>query len=145
MREKMLEEHGSKAQGVFDLKRDRGGITDIEFMVQYWILAHAYAVPNLVRWSDKIRSLETLGAAGVISPDLAEKLADAYRQLRNRIHRLTLAGQDPRVDDPDADLLALREVVDRAWESTLAVGQKAADQKQKGLNNTAGVDGVQVR
>lgn len=127
MREKMLEEHGSKAQGVFDLKRDRGGITDIEFMVQYWILAHAHAVPNLVRWSDKIRSLETLGAAGVISPELAEELADAYRQLRNRIHRLTLAGQDPRVDAPDADLLALREVVDRAWESTLAVGQKAAD------------------
>jgi glutamate-ammonia-ligase adenylyltransferase len=126
MREKMLEEHGSKVQGVFDLKRDRGGITDIEFMVQYWILAHAHAIPSLVRWSDKIRSLETLGSAGVIAPQMAERLADAYRQLRNRIHRLTLAGQDPRVDSPDADLLALREVVEKAWESTLAIESKQA-------------------
>lgn len=121
MRDRMLEQNASKTPGVFDLKRDRGGITDIEFMVQYWVLAHASTVFDLVRWSDKIRSLEVLGRAGVISPQLAEDLGNAYRQLRNRIHRLTLAGENTLVQSPDADLLGLRAMVAKAWEDTFGV------------------------
>jgi [glutamine synthetase] adenylyltransferase / [glutamine synthetase]-adenylyl-L-tyrosine phosphorylase len=46
MRSKMLAEHASRDPEVFDLKRDRGGITDIEFMVQYWVLANAQEFPR---------------------------------------------------------------------------------------------------
>lgn len=115
MRQRMLTEHASKKGQGFHLKRDRGGITDIEFMVQYWVLVSAHDHPAVCDWPDKIRTLETLGREGVIGEDLSEALADAYRDLRNRIHRLTLAGRDARVEEPDDELLAVRDRVIETW------------------------------
>ena len=48
---------------LLDVKQDPGGITDIEFLVQYLVLREAYRYPDLVRWSDNIRQLEALAAA----------------------------------------------------------------------------------
>ncbi|WP_026340477.1 bifunctional [glutamate--ammonia ligase]-adenylyl-L-tyrosine phosphorylase/[glutamate--ammonia-ligase] adenylyltransferase [Thioalkalivibrio sp. ALJT] len=115
MRGRMLAEHASKKGRGFHLKRDRGGITDIEFMVQYWVLVSAHGHPAVCDWPDKIRTLETLGREGVISEDLSVALADAYRDLRNRIHRLMLAGRDARVEEPDAALLAVRDRIIEIW------------------------------
>ena len=129
MRDKMLAEHASRDPEVFDLKRDRGGITDIEFMVQYWVLANAHEYPEVCAWPDKVRNLEVLGRVGVISESLGNALADAYRDMRNRIHRLTLAGEGTRVSDPAPDLRALRTQVMAAWDELfgdLAVGGLAA-------------------
>jgi glutamate-ammonia-ligase adenylyltransferase len=115
MRGKMLAEHASRDPEVFDLKRDRGGITDIEFMVQYWVLAKADEFPELCAWPDKVRTLEVLGQVGVITPDLGTALADAYRDMRNRIHRQTLAGAGSRLTNPPEDLRALRQQVMATW------------------------------
>ncbi|MGD8570747.1 MAG: bifunctional [glutamate--ammonia ligase]-adenylyl-L-tyrosine phosphorylase/[glutamate--ammonia-ligase] adenylyltransferase, partial [Gammaproteobacteria bacterium] len=41
MRERMRKELAAKKSGFFDLKQGEGGITDIEFMVQYMVLARA--------------------------------------------------------------------------------------------------------
>ncbi|WP_018935341.1 bifunctional [glutamate--ammonia ligase]-adenylyl-L-tyrosine phosphorylase/[glutamate--ammonia-ligase] adenylyltransferase [Thioalkalivibrio sp. ALJ24] len=117
MRRRMLGEHASKPGEGFHLKRDRGGITDIEFMVQYWVLVAAHEHPSVCEYPDKIRTLEALGTSGVIDAGFSSELADAYRDLRNRIHRLTLAGRDARVEQPDAELEAVRARVMRAWES----------------------------
>ncbi len=116
MRGKMLAEHASRDPEVFDLKRDRGGITDIEFMVQYWVLANAHEHPEVCDWPDKVRTLEVLGRVGVITEALGTTLADAYRDMRNRIHRLTLAGAGTRVSNPPEDLRALREQVMATWD-----------------------------
>ncbi len=116
MRGKMLAEHASRDAQVFDLKRDRGGITDIEFMVQYWVLANASEYPKLCAWPDKVRTLDVLGEVGVINPELGTALADAYRDMRNRIHRLTLAGAGTRVSNPPEDLRKLRAQVMAAWD-----------------------------
>ncbi|WP_018871863.1 bifunctional [glutamate--ammonia ligase]-adenylyl-L-tyrosine phosphorylase/[glutamate--ammonia-ligase] adenylyltransferase [Thioalkalivibrio sp. ALJ16] len=115
MRGRMLAEHASKKGQGFHLKRDRGGITDIEFMVQYWVLVSAHDHPAVCDWPDKIRTLETLGREGVIDAGLSEALADAYRDLRNRIHRLTLAGCEARVEEPDDELLAVRDRIIETW------------------------------
>ena len=115
MRQRMLAEHASRPGRGFHLKRDRGGITDIEFMVQYWVLVSAHEHPAVCDFPDKIRTLEALGREGVIDAGLSNDLADAYRDLRNRIHRLTLAGTDARVEEPDAELEAVREQVIAAW------------------------------
>ena len=117
MRAKMLVEHASRDPDVFDLKRDRGGITDIEFMVQYWVLATAHAHPEVCTWPDKVRTLDVLVETGVIPPDLGLALADGYRDMRNRIHRLTLAGADTRLSNPPEDLRALRAQVMAAWDA----------------------------
>ena len=127
MRQRMLAEHASRAGRGFNLKRDRGGITDIEFMVQYWVLVSAHAHPAVCDYPDKIRTLEILGREGVIDADLSVELADAYRDLRNRIHRLTLAGLDARVEEPDAELSAVRERVIAAWDDLFGAPAAAAE------------------
>jgi len=97
MREKMWAALGSKDEQLFDLKKDPGGITDIEFMVQYLILAHAQQQPALAQWSDNIRQLDSLQEADLLSSEQAEGLQTIYRHLRNRVHECALQEQDAKV------------------------------------------------
>lgn len=98
MRQKMWDALGSKNETVFNLKKDPGGITDIEFMVQFLILAHAHEHPQLVYWSDNIRQLASLQQAGILTAEQADTLADVYRTLRDRIHELSLQEQEALVE-----------------------------------------------
>ncbi|WP_102811142.1 bifunctional [glutamate--ammonia ligase]-adenylyl-L-tyrosine phosphorylase/[glutamate--ammonia-ligase] adenylyltransferase, partial [Burkholderia pseudomallei] len=47
MREKVLAGHPNTTER-FDLKHDRGGMVDIEFAVQYWVLLHAARHPEMI-------------------------------------------------------------------------------------------------
>ncbi|RBW48114.1 bifunctional [glutamate--ammonia ligase]-adenylyl-L-tyrosine phosphorylase/[glutamate--ammonia-ligase] adenylyltransferase [Marinobacter sp. F3R11] len=101
MREKMRANLGtpeSQSGEVFHIKHDAGGIVDIEFMVQYLVLAWCESYPQLTRWSDNIRQLEELGRAGVLSVDDAEKLREAYITLRSSIHRRALQNLNSQVE-----------------------------------------------
>jgi glutamate-ammonia-ligase adenylyltransferase len=113
MRARMRAELAAGTPELLDLKQDEGGITDIEFLVQYLVLRDAARFPDLLRWSDNIRQLEALAAHGGLPAAEAEALADAYRRYRHRIHRQNLAGEPalaPRAEF--ADLVAL---VTAAW------------------------------
>ncbi len=113
MREKMWQEHASISSQWFDLKKSPGGITDIEFMVQYMVLAHAAEHPELCRWTDNVRLLQTLAETGVMDARCAESLEEDYRTLRDELHHRKLRGQTPRVP---ADLFASqRETAKRCW------------------------------
>ncbi|SFM59555.1 glutamate-ammonia-ligase adenylyltransferase [Ectothiorhodospira mobilis] len=101
MREKMWKEHASRDPGRFDLKKDPGGIADIEFMVQYLVLAHADRQPGLTTYPDNVRILETLMETGLIPREDALFLMDTYRAFRDRIHELTLQDQPARVGADD--------------------------------------------
>jgi len=93
MRNKMRSHLGSRkspAGDVFNLKQDAGGIVDIEFMVQFAVLAWSNEIPDLTRWSDNIRILECLEEGGVISAADAEFLTRAYKNYRSVGHRLQL-------------------------------------------------------
>ncbi len=94
MRDKMRAEHKASSNGGdrFDLKRDPGGIVDIEFVVQYLVLAHANGYAELTVWSDVIRLLEALKQAGLITADKAEVLSQAYLDYRSATHSLGLQG-----------------------------------------------------
>ena len=113
MRQKMWESLASKNAKVFNLKRDPGGITDIEFMVQYLILVHAHQYPELVRWSDNIRQLESLHKVGLLSSDQADSLADIYRSLRDEIHRHSLQELEAVVEVEQ--FMREREYVQHQW------------------------------
>jgi glutamate-ammonia-ligase adenylyltransferase len=98
MRNRMRAHLGSKAgsgQGAetFHLKQDEGGIVDIEFLVQYAVLAHAHQHPQLLTYTDNIRILDSLQQVGLMAAADAEGLRDAYRALRTTEHRLTLQNQ----------------------------------------------------
>ncbi len=113
MRRKMYEAHAGKERGRFHLKQDPGGITDIEFMVQYAVLAWSHAHPELLDYTDNIRILERLGRAALLAPDEVALLADAYRSYRARLHRLVLQEASPVVDAGEFD--AQRNGVVRLW------------------------------
>lgn len=97
MRQKMWDALGSKDPKVFNVKKDPGGITDIEFIVQYLILAHAHRQPALVEWSDNIRQLDSLRNAHILPTEDVSQLQDIYRSLRNHTHKLALQEQPATV------------------------------------------------
>jgi glutamate-ammonia-ligase adenylyltransferase len=117
MREKMWQEKALLKPGRFDLKKDPGGITDIEFMVQYSVLAHAHAHPRLIEFTDNVRNLEALATAGILEADDADFLADAYRTFRDTLHALSLqgAGSDVSMDE----FVSEREGVQQIWRTLM--------------------------
>jgi len=98
MRQKMVKHLSSGSGDVFDLKQDRGGIIDIEFLVQYAVLAWAHDYPQLLRWPDNIRILEELGGAGLLSATDAQQLIEIYKVLRCAAHQHALQLTGSRVE-----------------------------------------------
>jgi glutamate-ammonia-ligase adenylyltransferase len=97
----------------FHLKQGVGGIVDIEFMVQFAVLADAWQQPALSRWTDNIRILETLAQTGWFAAEESAALIAAYKMLRSHAHRLSLQ-QLPGVVPLDAVADAVAVVRD-SW------------------------------
>jgi [glutamine synthetase] adenylyltransferase / [glutamine synthetase]-adenylyl-L-tyrosine phosphorylase len=114
MREKMREAHKPKA-GFFDVKQGVGGIIDVEFIVQYLVLAHAASYPQLTDNIGNIGLLRRCAQLGLIkSHTLAEQVADAYREYRTLIHHVKLQGAEAVV--PSEKLQAERQAVSQLWQ-----------------------------
>jgi glutamate-ammonia-ligase adenylyltransferase len=114
MREKMRGELDKPAAGRFHLKHGRGGIVDIEFMVQYAVLRWAAEVPKLLQWTDNLRLLETLAAAGLVAAQDGQALHDAYFAYRAIAHRCALQDREP--DVAADELLEHRQTVSTVWQ-----------------------------
>ena len=93
MRQKMLDGHPN-ISGLFDIKHDRGGLVDVEFAVQYLVLAEAAAHPEMTANIGNIALLKRAGELGLIPLDIGLAAADAYRELRRGQHALKLQGAD---------------------------------------------------
>jgi glutamate-ammonia-ligase adenylyltransferase len=90
MRQKMMDAHGNKGGELFDIKHGRGGLVDVEFLVQYLVLAHAHRHPQLSGNLGNIALLHMAGDLGLIDARRAKRSADAYRSLRRMQHRQRL-------------------------------------------------------
>ena len=117
MREKMRDSLSKDSDMLFDLKQGHGGMADIEFMVQFHILAHAHEHPELIEYSDNIRQLEALARVGLLSGEQAEMLTNAYRGYRARAHRLTLQQQKAVV--AREEFAIEREAVAQMWQQIM--------------------------
>jgi glutamate-ammonia-ligase adenylyltransferase len=93
MRKRMLDAHPNRS-GLFDLKHDRGGMVDIEFIVQHLVLAHSRAHYELTGNLGNIALLHMAGALGLVPADLAQRVANAYREYRRLQHALRLNGAE---------------------------------------------------
>ncbi len=91
MREKMRAAQTFVA-GMFDVKHSVGGIVDVEFMVQYLVLANAKQHPQLTANIGNIGLLKLLASLHIIEHKLAEKVVLAYREFRITQHTLKLQG-----------------------------------------------------
>ena len=117
MRRRMHEGHPNRS-GLFDLKHDDGGMVDIEFIVQFLVLAHAHRQPRLLGNLGNIALLRIAGELGLIDASLARAVGDAYREYRRLQHRLRLnAAEFARV--PAAEIASHIDAVTRLWRAVL--------------------------
>jgi glutamate-ammonia-ligase adenylyltransferase len=117
MRKTMHEAHPNTSKA-FDLKHDRGGMVDIEFIVQYLVLAHAHDHGVLARNDGNIALLGHAASLGLIDAALAEEVQEAYRLFRRRQHSLRLAGaRYARV--PRAEVAGAVRATQALWQAVL--------------------------
>jgi glutamate-ammonia-ligase adenylyltransferase len=85
MRQKMRAEKKDK-QDSLDLKNTAGGIVDIEFIVQYLILAHSAEHPGFLDNLGNFALLTRAAALGLIDEEQAAAVAKAYLAYRQQLH-----------------------------------------------------------
>ena len=100
MRGKMLDGHPNPSS-LFDVKHDRGGLVDVEFAVQYLILAHAATQPAMTANIGNIALLGRAGELGLVPGEVGAAAGDAYRELRRTQHALKLQGAEHARTEPD--------------------------------------------
>ncbi|WP_027211730.1 bifunctional [glutamate--ammonia ligase]-adenylyl-L-tyrosine phosphorylase/[glutamate--ammonia-ligase] adenylyltransferase [Burkholderia sp. WSM2232] len=124
MRERVEAGHPNHTT-LFDLKHDRGGMVDIEFAVQYWVLLHAARDPELIRNTGNIALLREVSRLGLMSEAEAETVGAAYRTYRKLQHKLRLDGMEKARVEP-ALVAAERDAVLGLWERVFGDQPRAA-------------------
>jgi [glutamine synthetase] adenylyltransferase / [glutamine synthetase]-adenylyl-L-tyrosine phosphorylase len=114
MRARMRTELSQGGAEGFDLKQDPGGLADLEFLVDYWVLQNAPEHPALVEYPDNVRQLEALEASALITARHSHGMKDAYLALRGRVHELAL-DERGRVVASD-ELADVRAFVTSVWD-----------------------------
>jgi glutamate-ammonia-ligase adenylyltransferase len=123
MREKMHAAHPNRS-GLFDVKHDPGGMIDLEFIVQYLVLAHAARHPALTGNLGNIALLGMAAALGLIPAALAERGRAAYREFRRVQHALRLSGaRYARV--PRARVASHADAARELWDAVFATARAA--------------------
>ncbi len=126
MREHLLAGGDGEKNGQFELKQGLGGIVDIEFMVQYAVLAQAHRYASLTQYTDNIRMLESLQAEGLLEEAQALALIDAYKTFRSFVHRASL--QEEKGMASIADVAAHRQSVLAQWQRWMVANDAQADE-----------------
>jgi [glutamine synthetase] adenylyltransferase / [glutamine synthetase]-adenylyl-L-tyrosine phosphorylase len=138
-----------------DVKLSRGGIREIEFIVQLLLVVRGGQFPE-IRTRSTLKALERLAARGLMKPATATQLAEAYTFLRRVEHRIQYLDdqQTHRLPDADADLAwiarslglvceaeacelldrlgAVRELVATEFDALLHEGRGAAGNGEEG-------------
>jgi [glutamine synthetase] adenylyltransferase / [glutamine synthetase]-adenylyl-L-tyrosine phosphorylase len=113
MRRKMAAGHPNRT-ALFDLKHDPGGMVDVEFAVQFLVLAHAHGHPELTRNAGNIALLGMAAELGHVPRPIADAAADAYRSYRRLQHKVRLTGAPHARVEPESQA-ANRSAVAALW------------------------------
>ena len=118
MRARLHAAHPNRS-GLFDLKHDHGGMIDIEFTVQFLVLAHSHRHAQLTGNLGNIALLKMAADVNLIDEGLAGRCAGAYRDFRRRQHALRLNGaRYARV--PAEQIAAQAQDVRELWQAVFA-------------------------
>ncbi len=118
MRERWRAERDRSDAVLFDLKQGRGGLVDIEFVLQALVLAHADRHPALCRDGNSVALIDALAEAGLLPVAEAGLLSAAHAALLARAVRCTLDGR-PRIVARDADIARHADAVARIVQNRL--------------------------
>jgi glutamate-ammonia-ligase adenylyltransferase len=84
-----------------DIKRGRGGLTDVEFLVQWLQLRHGRERPEILH-SNVWTALDSLESEGLLDPASANRLRDGYSFLRSVEARLRIVTDRPLIELPES-------------------------------------------
>ena len=118
MRDKVRSAHAVPAER-FDVKHSPGGMVDIEFAVQFLVLAHGQAHPGLRANVGNIALLQVAQDCGLLPAPLGHEAAQAYRTLRRIQHKARLNEEPTHVALGDA--LHEREAGLAVWRAVFGV------------------------
>ena len=93
----MRQAHPVRGTG-FDVKHSPGAMMDVEFAVQYLVLAHGATHPELHDNVGNIALLQRAEASGLLPEGVGSRAADAYRELRRAQHKARLNEQATQFD-----------------------------------------------
>ena len=102
MRERMYRSKRPPQGARVDLKQSRGGMVDIEFMVQYWVLSQANSIGSDCLYSDNISLLKALFRQNLITGSQS-RLVEIYQSYHRLLHESVLQNKSAEVD---AELVA---------------------------------------
>ncbi|MEM7017251.1 MAG: bifunctional [glutamate--ammonia ligase]-adenylyl-L-tyrosine phosphorylase/[glutamate--ammonia-ligase] adenylyltransferase [Pseudomonadota bacterium] len=117
MRKRMRDNLDKTEADIFNLKQGVGGVTDIEFIVQYMVLQHASAHAELLETTGVLPAFKILETADLLAKDTCFQLSEAYRVYRTETHRLALRSQPAYVDA--AQFVEHRQHVEHWWNEIL--------------------------
>lgn len=117
MRNKMRSSLIKGPKDAFDLKQGIGGMTDIEFMAQYLVLANAHDYQDMCLWSDNVRIFEECARLKLIPENIARNLISSYLAIRNTYHKNSLQGLSRVV--ANNMLVDERDFVTRVWRALM--------------------------
>ena len=112
MRDRVRKGHPEKTAR-FDVKHSPGGMVDVEFAVQYLVLLHTAAHPELADNVGNIALLIRAEAVGLLPQGMGQAAANAYREMRRLQHRARL-NEEPTQVEP-ATLTAERDALLAVW------------------------------
>ncbi|MEJ2028217.1 MAG: hypothetical protein P8X52_12500, partial [Limibacillus sp.] len=97
-----------KAKSPWEIKQSRGGIVDLDFVIQSLILKHASEQPGVIR-CNSLTALDALAEAGALEKAEAESLKQASLLLQTlqSLLRLTLEDRFEEETAPDGVKKAL--------------------------------------
>ena len=108
MRQRIETEYGTK--NPWNLKYVRGGLIDIDFILQYLLLRHAHDHPEILS-PDSETSFRCLGAKGLIAQEVMQDLIDIQRLWRHlKTYLRVIQGQDI-VEPPLGLVTGLRRII----------------------------------
>ena len=112
MRDRMRHARPLK-EGLFDVKYSPGGMVDAEFALQYLLLSHTAAHPELEPNLGNIALLQRAEDAGLLPPGVGRAAGDAYRELRRVQHKARLDEEITQV--PPESVAQERTAIETLW------------------------------
>ncbi|MDO9314122.1 MAG: bifunctional [glutamate--ammonia ligase]-adenylyl-L-tyrosine phosphorylase/[glutamate--ammonia-ligase] adenylyltransferase [Burkholderiaceae bacterium] len=158
VREEAQRRAAGRPERANDVKLSRGGIREIEFIVQLLLVVRGGQFPE-IRTRSTLKALDKLAAGGLMKPASAARLAEAYVFLRRLEHRIQFLDdqQTHLLPTSDADLrwiagsLGLRctadacELLDRLCETREFVATEFDALLHEGQPAPANTNGVACR
>jgi len=89
LRMRMENEIARESKGSYNIKTGRGGMVDVEFIVQYLLLKHGHSTPE-IRSKNTLSALKLIHTAGIMDENDYDVLLKGYKFLRRLENRLRI-------------------------------------------------------